>query len=673
MHRMPIVVGCFCIIAFVTGSGDAAKVKVWHHQSQAQFDKGKLKQATVSSEGAVRLSRGVKSLANLQALSIWGMVEDKTGSLFVATGDEGKIFKVTPDGKVALAFTSTDSQILSMTAGPDGSIYAGTGPTGQLIKIAPDGSTRVLANDLDSYVWALVYDPASQSVFAATGPKGRIFQVNGEGKASVYYTTKQEHILCLAAGPKNTLYAGTDKGGLVYRIDGKNKGFVLYHAQQSEVRTLLVTAEAVYAGTSSPTARRPGFGKSGDTPAQPGAATVNENSVYRIAGDGTVREIFREKALVLCLAQQNGKLLVGTGMHGQVLEIDENTKEKSELARLDHGQILCMLRRQSGELVLGTGDPGKLYTLEDKFAAAGSLTSDVLDAKIISKWGALNWKANTPAGTSVKLAIRTGNVAEPDDTWSAWSAEQTDPQESKIVAPPARYLQYRITLASDNPKITPELRSLSLRYKTTNQAPEITSLEVPDLDAGNLDNAKKLKIRWSATDPNDDELTYRLYFKKEGWKEWILLEDDLERKDFDWDTTTVPSGMYQIKVVASDRKDNSPEETLTAKRTSGAFPVSHTPPSVTLKMAGFDGDQAVLEAIATSPLVRLTEASFAVNGKRWTPIFPSDGLFDSKTEIFRFKTDSLRPGSHVLTLRVRDAAGNVGAADVTFRVSPMEK
>src|SRR5205085_8454236 len=125
---------------------------------------------------------------------------------------------------------------------------------------------------------------------------------------------------------------------------------------------------------------------------------------------------------------------------------------------------------------------------------------------------------------------------------------------------------------------------------------------------------------------------------------------------------------YQIKLVASDRKDNAPEETLTAERISAPVPVAHAAPTVTLRVTGFDGGQAVLDASAADPLVRLTEASFAVNGKRWANIFPVDGLFDSKTESFRFKTEALQPGSYVLMLRVKNAAGNVGSNDVLFTV-----
>ena len=240
--------------------------------------------------------------------------------------------------------------------------------------------------------------------------------------------------------------------------------------------------------------------------------------------------------------------------------------------------------------------------------------------------------------------------------------------ESKSPAPTARFLQYRATLATDNPAATPALRGLTVRYMTTNQAPEVTGIEVPDIDSVNLENPKKLKLKWTATDPNEDELTYSLSIRKEGWKNWVELEASLDKKEYEWDTTTTPSGVYQVKVVASDRKDNSAEEALTGERVSDPLVVAHTPPAVNIKVVGMEGDTAVVEATAADPLVRLTAASFAVNGKKWTNVFPTDGLFDSKTESFRFKTEALKPGTYVLVLRVTDAAGNTGSGDVVFTV-----
>jgi hypothetical protein len=692
----------------------AAKVKVWHHHTPSQHEKASFHQAVVSSEGALRLSRQLKPLAQIDATHVWDVVEDKQGNLIVATGDEGKLYRLTPEGKASVIYTAGDSQILCMALAANGTVYAGTGPQGTLIAVPPDGKAKVIATGLDSYVWCLALAEDGQTVFAGTGPKGRIYRVSPQGTANVFYATKQEHVLCLAMGPRNTLYAGTDKNGLVYRIDEKARGFVLYQANQAEVRSLLVTADGVIAGTSSPGRGRsfssgagsPSAGsrltaiKSDKVQAPAGEKTVKaipvsnvvgsssssteearsapvvpvsaplagDNSLYRIGRDGNVRELFREKTLILCLLRNNGRVLAGTGTQGQLYEIDEVTRERVEVARLDHGQIHCLCRRQDGSVVLGTGDPGKLYVLQDRFVSTGTVTSEVLDAKIVSRWGALNWRATTPKGTSVTLAVRSGNVAEPDETWSDWSVEQSDPDNGKAIAPRARFLQYRVTLSTTLPKTSPALHSLAVRYATTNLAPEVTSVEVPDLDASALENSKKLKLKWAATDPNDDELSYEVFIRKDDWPSWVRLADGLDKKEYEFDTTALPSGTYQVKVVASDRKDNAPEDALTAERISGPFPIAHTPPEVTVKAVSIEGNRAVVEAKATHPLVRLTQASFAVNGKAWANVFPTDGLFDSKTETFRFRTDELRPGTHVLVLRVRDAAGNIGSGDVVFTI-----
>lgn len=696
----------------------AGKVKVWNHNSASHYDKAQLSQAVVSNEGALRLSRQLKPLAGLEAAHVWDLVEDKDGNLIVATGNEGKIYKLTPAGKVSVLFDSEDSQVLCLAAAPDGTIFAGTGPSGLIIRLGPDGNTRVLYDSPEQYVWSLALDAKGETIYAGTGPNGRIYKVTSDGQASVFYTTKQEHIHCLAMGTKHTLYAGTDKGGLVYRIDAKGKGFVLYNAPQSEVRSLLVTSEGVYAGTSSPGRKRGGgsgssassdrasdlalvsFSRTGEKGSKQGkdepartstnsssekskdssekagdsensgrsAPSSGENSLYRIDPDGTVREIFREKTLLLSLLRRAGRMYIGTGMEGQLFEVDEATKERSEVARLDHGQIQCMCRRKDGSIVLGTGDPGKLYVLQDKFAPSGAVVSEVLDAKIISKWGSLRWQADAPAGSNISLAVRTGNVAEPDETWSDWSAEETDAQQARVTAPTARFLQYRVTLKTEDADKTPVLRSLAIRYATTNQSPEVTDLDVPDLDAGNLENPKKLKFKWKASDPNDDDLTYNLYIRKDGWKSWVQIEEGLEKKEYEWDTTTTSSGVYRLKVAASDRKENAEEEALSGERISEPFVVAHQPPDVQVKFTGLEKGQPVVEAAVADSLVRLTSASFSLNGKKWVNVFPIAGLFDSKAAQFRFQTEALKPGTHVLVLKVTDAAGNTGSGDVVFTI-----
>jgi hypothetical protein len=697
----------------------AAKVKVWHRHTPAHYEKARLQGTVVSSEGTLRLSRRLQPLAALDASHVWALAEDHDGNLYAATGGPGKVYKVSRSGKTTPVYTGENSQVLSLAVGPDNTVYAGTGPAGRVLRIDPKGRARAHCDLGEGYVWSLALDPKGQALYAGTGPRGRIYRVTAEGKASVFYATRQEHVLCLATDAEGMVYAGTDKGGLVYRIDPRGKGFVLYQAPQAEVHTLQLSGHVLYAGTSAPThhgvrssaseshggsdlaslddddsesisasrrtaaaLKKPegsGHGrkelssagkekaKGGPAPA-PSCPGSGDNSVYRISPDGAVREVFREKAMVLSLLRQGDHFFAGTGMEGQLFEFDESSSERVEVARLDHGQILCLCRRQDGSVVLGTGDPGKLYVLRDTFQEKGSATSEVLDAKLVSRWGSLRWQAETTRGTGVTVAVRSGNVAEPDETWSDWSEEQADADHAVIQAPAARFLQYRVTLRTDDPAVTPAVQAVTLRYMTTNQAPEVTRVEVPDLNAVNLEQPKKLKFKWSATDPNEDDLTYSVYVRKEGWKSWVRLEDDLDRTEYEWDTTTAPSGVYRLKVVASDRKDNPDQEALAGARVSAPFVVSHTPPGVTVQTAGMEGSRVVVEATARSPLVRLTAASFAVNGKKWVHVFPADGLFDSKAETFRFRTEALRPGTYVLVLKVKDAAGNTGSGDVVFTV-----
>src|SRR5205823_12946825 len=89
-------------------AGQAAKVKTWQQQLPSHFDKAQFKNAIVTSEGNLRLSRQVKMLANLEAAHVWDVVEDKAGDLYVATGDEGKLWRVGPDGKASGVSTASD-------------------------------------------------------------------------------------------------------------------------------------------------------------------------------------------------------------------------------------------------------------------------------------------------------------------------------------------------------------------------------------------------------------------------------------------------------------------------------------------------------------------------------------------------------------------------------------
>ena len=290
----------------------------------------------------------------------------------------------------------------------------------------------------------------------------------------------------------------------------------------------------------------------------------------------------------------------------------------------------------------------------------GELVSEVHDAKLPCRFGSLSWRAELPAGTSIALRVRTGNVREPDETWSSWSSPQTDPSSARADSPPGRFVQYKVSMATRNPEHTPELSSVALSYRSANVAPEINRLDIPDVSAG--DGAVKqtrLNLRWDVSDPNDDDLSYVVQVRKEGWPSWIALtETPITEKSFSWDTTAFPSGHYRVRLSASDRPSNSPGDALSRDRESTSFIIDHEAPQVTVTPRG---KQAII--VLADGLTRVVKADYALDGGPWTPLFPDDGLFDTLREQVTLPLPDLKPGAHLLMVRATDAAGNVGSGD----------
>jgi hypothetical protein len=695
-----------------------ARLESWRDESASAFGRAKRERVVVSDTGRVRLGHALKPLGTLEAARVWDLALGKNGEVFAATGDDGKVFRRAPgDGASwSLAFDAADTQALSLATAPNGHVFVGTGPSGRVVDVTDPKHPASRPGPGVQYVWDLATD-ASGNLYAATGPNGQLWKRDPEGNWSLVYDSKHNHLLSVAVTPDGTVYAGSDGEGLVYKVAPDRKVSVLYDAPQNEVRTLIVGPDGtVFAGTAAesgggsgrgptnfpggggpgggfggpraelsagPGGPRPAqdipkrppdaLGKDAPRPAIPpggGSATPRpvspgDNAVYRIDADGVAREIFRAKVLVFALALRGHHLFVGTGPEGQIYEIRDRGHESSPVARLDNGQVLALLDDPDGGILVGTGDPGSVVRLDPGYVASGTLTSDVRDTKLISRFGAVSWRADRPKGATVSVQVRSGNVSEPDATWSDWSTPQTDPDHAQAQVPPGRFVQYRVTLATSDPTATPELHGVTVRYQSANLAPEIAKLDVPDVSA--LDGTTRqtrLTFRWDVNDPNDDELEYHLYLRKDGWPDWVKLnEQPLSEKTFPWDTTSVPSGHYRARVSASDRPSNNPDDALGSEKVSETFLVDHDAPSV-----AFDKSPGALTVTLKDRLTRITRASYAVDGGDWVPVFPKDGLFDTPEETVSIPLADLKPGTHVIVVRATDAAGNVGTGDTLLGV-----
>ena len=72
-------------------------------------------------------------------------------------------------------------------------------------------------------------------------------------------------------------------------------------------------------------------------------------------------------------------------------------------------------------------------------------------------------------------------------------------------------------------------------------------------------------------------------------------------------------------------------------------------------------------ATATDEGGYIHDAAYSIDGGRFRTASAQDGVFDSPKEVVEFDLpDDLRPGTHRVVLRVRDASGNLATIPVVI-------
>ena len=715
----------FCLFACGVAV-NAAGARFWEVGTLADFLKGDATSLSIDLHGRLLLGPSLTAVADTDAPVLWGAVVATDGTVFVGSGNDGKVMKVTRDGKFSLFYDSTELEVHALAFAPGGGLYVGTSPDGRVYKVDASGNSTPFFDPEDKYIWALASQPDG-TLFVATGDKGLIYKVASDGKGSPFYRTKATHVRSMLLTSGGDLLAGTESPGRVFRINASGTGFMLLDSNLQEVSALRPGAGGVvYAAALSgkpsedrspivpvlPEPSRPpvptvtaeitgmtvvdvgtptSMGSSRDT-----SRGVGKGAVYRIQPDGVWDIVWTsaDDTPYDVALDRDGAVLVATGSKGKIYRVAGEPSATTLLVRAPAQQVTSMVQDASG-LLVSTANPGKVFRLSATPAATGSYESDVRDAESVATWGTISWRGTVPAGGDVKLFTRTGNSAAPDDTWSAWSNAYRRGEGEQIVSPKARYLQWKLELAGAS-GASPVITSVTIAYQQRNQRPEITSItihppgivfqrpfssgeaEIAGYDGppvtqrasgpqigpgapllGRRSYQKGLQtIVWKAQDANDDDLSYDIQYRREGDTTWKVLKRNLPDPLFVWDTTSVPNGTYVIKVLASDAPANPPGAALVAERESDTFDVDNSPPSITIASVTRDNGRTTVRFTvkdADSPVQRV---EYSIEADRWRPIYPKDGIADSRTEEFELVLDQ-DVGDRQIILRAFDAMNNV--------------
>lgn len=656
-----------------------------------------------------------------ESIGVFSLAVDAKGRLLVGTGGEkGIVYRVDKEGdKPVQLYSSDDVQyVWSLKVAPDGTVYAATGPNGQLIAIAPDGKSKVLFDSTESNLLTLAYD-GKGTLFAGSDPNGIVYKIDAAtGKAFVLYDAEETEISALALDAAGNLYAGT--GGET--ADSGEAEASTEQTGRPEDATGGVPITAAPTGDPTPpdpnpgrpepepraakaVQDMPGEAEPGDgadaadkkddaadahvhTPTTDMSGDLTEtpaegNAIYRIDPAGFVTEIFRQPALVLSIVEQRGTLLVGTGSEGFVYQLNPAAEENVVIAKLDPKQVMTMLPISDGRVVLGLANAGGIAAMSEGFAATGTYTSDVLDAKQVSRFGTLQMHGSMPVDASVTVATRSGNLKDANSTdgWSAWSDEKPANTFVHVATSPGRFFQYRLSFKSDG-KQTPAVTDVEVPYQLPNLPPSVKSIKVEAATKANGGDAtdataetpapeahRMQTVTWEATDANSDPLRYTLYYRQANGGPWIKLKDDLKEATYAWDTKTVADGRYELRVTASDAAANPKGTGREAARVSDPVIVDNTAPVFEVAKAVIAGGEAKAEVKAVDKTSTIASIEFVVDSSQdWQAVAASDSIYDSPEEAASFSVASLSPGPHQIAVRATDSKGNQGFANLLVTV-----
>lgn len=699
----------------------AAGPATWELTQYADFLAGKLRHVSLSRDGELRPGLATARVDSLPESSLWSLTVTPDGTAFLGTGPNGRVYRQRPtDAAPVLYATLTEPHIFALATAPNGTVYAAASPGGKVYRLDPAGPT-LFAQTPANLLWSLLatndavfaggdegrlfrltsgaatlYYQSNQSnitalapgpngsLYAGSDPNGFLFHITAPNQARVLYDAPFTEIRTILPHPSGAVHFLAMGGVAARRTPAATQPTATPAGSGTPqvTTTITVTEEAQGGLNIKPPAA------AASAPQTPATTTptptydipgLDRSAIYRLNSNLTVDQLYVTKEETLFdLARHQDQLHFVTDRAGRLYRLDGD-RSATLLAETGEGELGRLVSTPTGWLTTATAGP-KLIRLSNTPAGPYEYESPVHEAANLATWGALRLTATG----NPRLETRSGNTARPDDTWSAWVSLNNGITQS----PAARYIQWRLQTASPF-----TVRAATLHYLPRNQPPVVKSitavltvspaptaavpaatattstytLTVTDTgeassssSAGTPSQApanparRQLTLSWTAEDPDSDLLRYTLEFRPEASTTFLPLKQDINETYHVLDADALADGRYLFRVTASDLPANSPSTAQTAQLVSVPVLLDQTPPRLE---ATLNGAQLRVTATDTASSIRRIEVS--VNAGPWQILDPTDGIFDSLSEVAG-ATLSLPAGESIVTVRASDASLNTG-------------
>ena len=704
-----IFVSLFCLNTL------ASEPQIWTVNTRAEILKGDARSVSVDANGAITLAPKLNELFKTDQQYVWSSAFDSSGNIYLGTGGEGRIYKVSATGGGNLLTDLNELNVSAVAVRRDGGLFAATSPDGKVYQIDASGKATVYFDPKEKYIWSLAL-MSDGSLAVGTGDGGKLYRVrsaNASPESSLMFDSSEMHIISLATDSNGNLFAGTDSGGLVLKFGSDGKPFALLDSPLREIHELAVSpngtvyalalgesASAKPAETSASTTAENKTVSTASASATPEPAaksrydlTNAKTAVYRISADGNSDIIFASPTVIgfsLYAHKTNNGVLLGTSDKGRIYSVTNDAREQLVL-QSDANQISTIFN-YGDHLYATSSNSGRLYRFGSERTAEGVYESSVLDAKTTAAWGNLWWRS---AG-DVRIETRSGNTETPSETWSSWSPVVAASQRGSATSPRSRFFQWRAVL-----KTSAILNEVSLAFLSSNIAPEVLSITIlpanvglvanppvqidPNIEVSGMDPQtfgipvqavppRKVYLRgarafqWTAEDRNGDKLLYDISYRETGDAEFKLLRSDLSDNFYSIDGLSLADGRYVVRIVAKDAPGNPAGQFLSGDMISEPFDIDNSQPIVNaVGQPTASGNKARVGFTAADRFGFIVRGEYSVNGGEWRSVHADDGISDSPIEKYSFDVELPNPGEYTITFRVFDAAGNVGNARAIVR------
>ena len=661
---------------------------------------GNLYAATGTPARVYRITPNGKSsvIFQSQELQVQALVVGENGAVYAATNPDGKIYRLEPgeaadrrdnksEGdsiwKASVFFDPGSKYIWDLALDKKGNLYVATGDHGEIFRVTPKGDHSVFFKSDETHIRVLAFDRGDNLIAGSDG-SGLVYRIPPSGEGFVLYSAPKKEITALAVDASGNIYAA---------------GVGEKRASPATLPSLTISSSSpVPAQSTSGSALGISMGSPVATPTTAvnfgtfGSNGANGSEIYRISSDGAPTRIWGSREdLVYALAfNSNGELLAGTGNRGHIFLVSGEDKF-TDLLKASASQITAFAPASKNGLYASSSNLGKIFLLGAAPNASGTYVSDVFDAHIFSRWGRVDFRGRG----NVELFARSGNVDNPDRNWSPWVKIEWE-KDMGITVPPARFIQWKAVLYAGSP--APRVESVTINYLSKNVAPDFDDVTVQESvryqpttksageNGGNESNNSQhvdtppspthdrssIGVRWSVHDDNDDDMVYSIYYRGEGESRWLLLKDNLTDKFYSFDSSLLPDGAYTIKVVASDAPSHSPGEGLSAEKESARFEMDTTPPRIEDLRASIEGIYIHVMFRAVDGFSPIRRGEYSLDAGDWQVVEPMGQISDSKTESYDFRADLQSaaglPGSaaisseHVIVVRAYDRYDNMASS-----------